>query len=202
MTTVTTGYRRRMEGDAPQATTGRRAQLVALDLAVYRAVAATETPDLDRDLARLSRAADNSKLWLGTAGALALLGGSRGRRAAVNGLAAIGATSALVNLVVKPLARRRRPDRLTGGVPVARHVPMPGSVSFPSGHAASAFAFASGVAHVLPVAAPLHLAAGLVAYSRIHTGVHYPADVVAGALLGSAIAPVTSAVLDRRRRAS
>ena len=188
-----------MEGHAPQATTGRRAQLVALDLAVYRAVAATPTPDLDRDLARLSRAADNSKLWLGTAGALALLGGSSGRRAAVNGLVAVGATSALVNLVVKPLARRRRPDR--GGVPPARHVPMPGSVSFPSGHAASAFAFASGVAHVLPVAAPLHLAAGLVAYSRIHTGVHYPADVVGGALLGSAVAPIASAAIDRLRHA-
>lgn len=188
-----------MRSDLPPTGRGRRAQFVALDLAVYRAVAATPTPDLDRDLARLSRAADNSKLWLGTAGALALLGGRTGRRAAVNGLAAVGATSALVNLVVKPLARRRRPDR--GGVPPARHVPMPGSVSFPSGHAASAFAFASGVAHVLPVAAPLHLAAGLVAYSRIHTGVHYPADVVVGALLGSAIAPVTSAVLDRRRHA-
>ena len=188
-----------MASNAPRPKAGRRAQLVSLDLAVYRAVATTETPDLDRDLARLSRAADNSKLWLAAAGAIALLGGARGRRAAVNGLAALGATSAIVNLVAKPLGGRRRPDRALGRVPLARHVPMPGSVSFPSGHAASAFAFTSGVAHVLPVATPLHLAAALVAYSRIHTGVHYPADVVAGALLGSAVAPFTSAALDRRR---
>ena len=190
-----------MTSDLPPTRRGRRAQLVALDLAVYRAVAATETPDLDRDLVRLSRAADNSKLWLATAGAIALVGGRRGRRAAANGLVAVGTTSALVNLVVKPLTRRARPDRVLGRVPPARHVPMPNSVSFPSGHAASAFAFTSGVAHVLPVTAPLRVLGALVAYSRVHTGVHYPADVVAGALLGSAVAPFTSLALDRRHAA-
>jgi len=76
---------------------------------------------------------------------------------------------------------------------------MPLSTSFPSGHSASAFAFASGVGASLPVAAvPLRALATLVAYSRVHTGVHYPADVVAGSVLGGAIAPVVVSVLDRR----
>lgn len=76
---------------------------------------------------------------------------------------------------------------------------MPRSTSFPSGHAASAFAFATGVAGVLPTAIPLQLAAAMVAYSRVHTGVHYPADVIVGALIGSSVAPVTSAALKRLR---
>ena len=76
---------------------------------------------------------------------------------------------------------------------------MPISSSFPSGHSATAFAFATGVGHVSPAAAaPLSGLAALVAYSRVHTGVHYPADAVAGSLLGTALAGATSAILDRR----
>ncbi len=187
-----------MVGDTP-GPVGRRAQLEALDLAIYQAIAATHTPDLDRDFERLSRAADHSKLWIASAALLALTAGRSGRRAAANGLAAVAVTSGVVNLIAKPLGGRRRPDRAAYAVPVARHVPMPGSTSFPSGHSASAFAFASGVTDVLPVAVPLQLSAALVAYSRVHTGVHYPADVIAGALIGSAVAPLTSALLKRIR---
>ena len=108
-------------------------------------------------------------------------------------------TSAVVNAAVKPLARRRRPDRLAGEVPVARHVRMPTSRSFPSGHSASAFAFATGVGHVSPaIAVPLRGLAAGVAYSRVHTGVHYPGDVLAGALIGTALAPLTTHTLARR----
>ena len=106
-------------------------------------------------------------------------------------------TATVVNAAVKPLARRRRPDRLAGEVPVARHVTMPTSRSFPSGHSAGAFAFATGVGHVSPGAAvPLRALAATVAYSRVHTGVHYPGDVLAGALIGTALAQVTTHVIE------
>jgi membrane-associated phospholipid phosphatase len=76
---------------------------------------------------------------------------------------------------------------------------MPSSTSFPSGHSAAAFAFATGVGHVLPPAAiPLQALAALIAYSRVHTGVHYPGDVVVGAVTGTALAQLTTHALDRR----
>ncbi len=80
---------------------------------------------------------------------------------------------------------------------------MPRSTSFPSGHSASAFAFASAASAPLPgMGGLLQMAAAMVAYSRVHTGVHYPVDVVVGSLIGSAIAPVTTAALDRLRGGS
>lgn len=170
-----------------------------LDVAMYAAVARTPTPTIDRFMSRLSSAADHSKLNLAAAATVALVGGRRGRRGAVYGLAALGAASVTVNLVAKPFGRRHRPDRSTQEVPIARHVPMPTTSSFPSGHSAAAFAFATGVGHINARAAiPLRGLAALVAYSRIHTGVHYPGDVVAGVLMGEALAQLVSRGLDRR----
>ncbi len=175
-------------------------ELNKLDLAVYAAIAVTPTPAMDRALRRLSRAASYSRLWLGCSALLAACGGKRGRRAAENGLASIALTSAAVNLVLKPLGNRRRPDRQTYDVPVARQVTMPRSTSWPSGHAASAFAFASGVGAAWPqTGIPLAVVASLVAYSRVHTGVHYPSDTIAGTVCGVALAPVAVAAVERRR---
>ena len=171
-----------------------------VDIALYAAVAQTSTPTLDRAMSRLSRAADYSRLSIASAAVLALTGGASGRRAAAMGLASVGVTATVCNLAVKPLGRRRRPDRAARAVPLARHVRMPVSSSFPSGHSAAAFAFATGVGSVLPqVAIALRGLAALVAYSRVHTGVHYPGDVVAGSLLGGALAQATTHALDRGR---
>ena len=169
-----------------------------LDMALYAAIAQTPTPTLDRAMARLSRAADRSRLSMAAAAVLAATGGRRGRRAATMGLVSVAVTSGLVNLGMKPLGRRRRPDRAARQVPVARHVRMPSTTSFPSGHSAAAFAFATGVGDVLPPAAiPLRGLAAVVAYSRVHTGVHFPGDVVAGALIGTTLAQLTTHTLER-----
>ena len=173
-------------------------ELGTLDRAVYKAVAATPTPELDGHYRRLSRAADHSVLWLSIAATLAVVGGRNGRRAAIESVLAIGVTSATVNLGLKPLARRRRPTRADPAQFEGRAVPMPESPSFPSGHAASAFAFAYAVGRNVPgLAVPIRLLAGGVAYSRVHTGVHYPGDVVVGAMVGAGMAAMVGAACDR-----
>ena len=177
-----------------------RGELVRLDTTVYSAIASTPTPLLDRVLRGVSRAANYSKLWLASSAVLAVAGGPRGRDAAVDGLASVALTSAVVNGALKPLARRRRPDRDSFNVPAGRQVRMPASRSFPSGHAASAFAFAASVAADGPQAGLiLNVAAAVVAYSRVHTGVHYPGDVIAGSLTGAALAPIAVSALRRLR---
>ena len=168
-----------------------------LDVAAYGAIAGTPTPALDSALSRLSRAADYSRLSLASAVVLAVAGGPRGRRAAVRGMAAVAVTATIVNAVIKPALRRRRPDRAAASGPPGRQVRMPASHSFPSGHSAAAFAFATGAGQALPwTAPPLNALAGLVAYSRVHTGVHYPVDVIAGSFCGITLAASTNRALD------
>ena len=175
------------------------ARFDTVDRAAYLAVAASRTPMLDAGLARLSNAANNSGLWLATAAGLAVLGGRRQRHAAALGVTAIVVTSATVNLLIKPVLRRARPNRHDAAVPELRHVRMPASHSFPSGHAASAFAFATTVGHQLPAAAlPLRILATAVAYSRIHTGVHYPGDVLVGAGIGAMCGTAVRSTVNRR----
>jgi undecaprenyl-diphosphatase len=175
-----------------------REQVDNLDRAVYRAIAASPTPGLDKAFGKLSKSADHSKLWVATAALMALSGRS-GRKAAVNGLAAIAVTSGVVNAVAKPLGGRRRPDRAGNQVPVTRQVHMPESTSFPSGHSGSAFAFASAVADTWPaIGAPVRAMATLVAYSRVHTGVHYPGDVIVGSFIGGVVGPLTAKIIGKR----
>jgi len=172
-------------------------QLGAVDRATYTAIATTPTPALDEPLRRLSRAADKSRLWFAIAAGLAIGGGTAGRRAALRGTLAIGATSALVNLAIKPVSFRTRPDRIRAGVPGQRQVEMPGSTSFPSGHSASAFAFATAISRERPWAAlACGFLAAAVAYSRVHTGVHYPGDTVVGSLIGASTGLAVASLLD------
>jgi len=171
-----------------------------IDAAVYDAIAATPTPGLDEAMRRLSSAADYSRLSFASAALLAAFGGRKGRRAALSGLQSLAAAALVANAVVKPLGRRRRPQAEAHGVPRARRIRIPGSHSFPSGHTAAAVSFATGAGRVMPSAAvPLYSLAALVGYSRVHTGVHYPGDVLAGAMLGVLFADVVTAARGRER---
>jgi undecaprenyl-diphosphatase len=143
-------------------------------------------------LLRLTRSANHSLLWFAVASVLAGRLGIN-RRGAARAVVAIAGASFSANAVLKPLVPRRRPP--------AEHLPPyrclgdpPTSSSFPSGHAASAVAFATAVGMDSPrtglALAPL---AAAVAYSRVHVGVHWASDVLAGAALGA-----TSALLTQR----
>jgi diacylglycerol kinase family enzyme/membrane-associated phospholipid phosphatase len=162
------------------------------DLALFRAAARSELPVLGPALPRLSRAANQSRLWMAVAAGLAFAAGRFGRRAALRGLLAIAATSAVTNLPAKLLAGRERPD-LSVVPEVRRLARVPASTSFPSGHSASALAFATAASLELPRArVPLLALASAVAYSRVYTGVHYPGDVLVGGAIGVLIARATT----------
>ncbi|WP_393073907.1 bifunctional phosphatase PAP2/diacylglycerol kinase family protein [Streptomyces sp. LN704] len=162
------------------------------DRRLFRRVAAARLPGADPALRRLSHCADHGRLWLGAAAGLALVGSGTGRRAALRGLGSLALASLTVNTAAKWSTRRPRP--LLDLVPPIRHLArQPHSTSFPSGHSASAAAFATGVAlesagHgalVAPVAAA-------VAFSRVYVGVHYPGDVLVGVAIGVGAAALTA----------
>ncbi len=163
-----------------------------LDLAVMRRSGALHASPVDEGMKRLSRAANHSVLWLVVAGVLAMRKGVT-RRAALRGVAAIGGASFSASLVAKRLFPRRRPAADLLEVP-RRLTRRPTSSSFPSGHAASAAAFTTALAMESPrLAVAVAPVAAAVAYSRVHTGVHWPSDVAAGAAIG-----VGAALLTRR----
>lgn len=169
---------------------GRAGRISELDRAASRAVSELPRSPADGALKALSRAADHGLLWFGVAALLAARRGSS-RKAALRGLGSIALASTSANAVLKPLLPRRRPA--ASELPAYQQLAdPPTSSSFPSGHAASAAAFATAVAMESPrlgmAVVPL---AATVAYSRVHVGVHWTSDVVAGAALGTGLALLT-----------
>jgi diacylglycerol kinase family enzyme/membrane-associated phospholipid phosphatase len=160
------------------------------DARLHALVGALPASPADRWLRRLSNAANHGRIWLAIA---VLLGLKKGplRRGAIRGLGSLGFSSLLVNVVLKRIFGRVRPDleNLRSDRTLRR---SPVTLSFPSGHAASAAAFATGVAmeSSLAGAAVVPIAAA-VGYSRVHVGVHYPGDVLAGFVVGGAVAAGT-----------
>lgn len=160
------------------------------DRAISRAISQWHPSHVDTAMKGLSTSANHSMLWFGVAALLAARRGTT-RKAAMRGLLSIALASATANAGLKPLLPRRRPA--ASELPAYQKIANPPtSSSFPSGHAASAAAFATAVAMESPrtglVLAPL---AASVAYSRVHVGVHWTSDVVAGAALGGGIAWLT-----------
>jgi undecaprenyl-diphosphatase len=155
-----------------------RGQLQRLDRRLMKRALRVRSPALDGALVRLTRAANYSRLWLVIAACLAAVGR---RRAACRGITAIAIAATVANGPAKLLVRRRRPSRRSSPALIR----TPRSTSFPSGHSAAAFAFAVGASSELPALAPVLVPlAGAVAYSRVHTGVHYPSDVAGGVAIG------------------
>ena len=153
-------------------------------------VADAESPILDRVLPRLSWAADHSVLWLAIATGLGATRNKWARRAALRGVASIAIASATTNVAAKGLARRARPGH---EIPILRQlIRVPKTTSFPSGHSASAAAFATGIALETPrLAVPVAGLALAVGASRVVAGVHYPSDVLAGFAIGTAAGALT-----------
>lgn len=161
-----------------------RDALLALDCRLFEFAAERNWPLAEPVLPRLSRSANHGVLWFAVAAAMAASRTPRARRAAARGVASLSLASLTINTLGKRSVRRPRP--VLDPVPLVRQLKrQPITTSFPSGHSASAAAFAAGVALESPAwGAAVAPVAWSVALSRVYTGVHFPSDVLTGAALG------------------
>jgi len=144
------------------------------------------TPEIERGVARFSKAGEHAAVWLLIGAAGQALDGPR-RPAWHRALGAVAGTYVL-NTALKLSIRRRRPQLadlppLTG---------TPTGLSFPSAHTATGFAGALAYSRLGLPAGPLYGLAIALALSRLYLGVHFPSDILAGALLGTVVAAVAT----------
>ena len=139
------------------------------------------SPAAERAVARFSRLGEHGALWL----AIGLLSGAvdRQRRPTWRRATANVARAYLLNTLLKLVVRRRRP--MLEGLPALAGTPT--ALSFPSAHAATSFAGARSYSRAGLPTRPLYLLAASLSASRVYLGVHYPSDVLGGALLGAAL---------------
>lgn len=146
-------------------------------------------PRRERAVSAYSRLGEHAACWLALGLGGALIDADR-RPRWVRGAGVVAGAYAL-NFAVKVAVRRRRPE-LEGLPPLS---PVVSRLSFPSAHATTSFA-AARIYRGLAPAALLYPAAAAFAVSRPYLGVHYPSDVVAGAVLGTALAAIVAAAAE------
>ena len=141
----------------------------------------------ERAVARFSRLGEHAGVWLAIGVTGSLVGADPARRERWWRATATVAGTYALNTAVKLLVRRRRPE-LPGLPPLARTATR---LSFPSAHASTSFAGALAYSRLGAPRLPLYALAVKLSLSRVYLGVHYPSDVLAGALLGTAVAQAT-----------
>ena len=146
----------------------------------------------------LSRIGSDGAIWL----LIAIIAAFYWRRPAIFLYVAVADVVAdlTASLLRHAIGRERPPLRFPEPHPL---VHVPGSPSFPSGHAATSFACAATLAWLTPLSPiALYTLAALIAFSRVYVGVHYPLDVLGGAALGLGVATALRLLVEARRRSA
>jgi membrane-associated phospholipid phosphatase len=176
-----------MRGSTPTSTGSASSPslLAELDLRLLRLLRTRgHTPAFEAAILRLAQSGENGLLWYAIA-----LGGAaldrRGRRDSYLLAVKVVLATLVVNTVVKQTVRRARPV-LEEELPAL--TPVLSGRSYPSAHSSTSFAGARALAAAGLPAVPLYALATAMALSRPYLGVHYPSDIVAGAVLGDATA--------------
>jgi membrane-associated phospholipid phosphatase len=145
------------------------------------------TPAVEQAVARFSLLGEHAGIWLALGVAESALSGAEERARWLRATTIVAGTYA-ANTALKLVVRRARPE-LPGLPPLTS---TPTRLGFPSAHASTSFAAALAYRRAGLPGAPLYALAVSLALSRLYLGVHYPSDVLAGALLGTGIAAVAS----------
>jgi undecaprenyl-diphosphatase len=161
---------------------------MAVDTALYLRINALQFgPGPDRAIEFVSRGMHYGEGWAVVAVAMIIVDPASGLKASAEALPVLWATMLTVNYALKKLFRRRRPFMAIVRARVLG--PKPKDFTFPSGHTAAAFAGALLFGAHAPIWSPLFYAlAVVVGFSRIYLGVHYPSDVLIGAVVGTVLA--------------
>jgi undecaprenyl-diphosphatase len=167
--------------------------VLGLDRQIDRWVVHHRTEPFDTLFVWLSRAGSSGLVWV----VISIVVGIVWRRYALFGMTLLTVLVAdTSNYLLKDVFDRQRPSARYAEPDPLLHPPS--SHSFPSGHAATSFACATVIGASVPkLRVPLYVLAALIAWSRVYVGVHYPADVLAGALYGLAVGLVLVRVLPR-----
>jgi len=159
-------------------------------------------PVLDKIMIFISSLGNKGMLWIAI-GVLFLLFGFRNKRWRSRGflvLFSLAANFLACNVALKPLIDRTRPYYVLDYTPL---IPPVGDPSFPSGHTSASFAAATAIYAINKkwgIAA--YAFAAVMGFSRLYLGVHFPTDVLAGALVGTAAAMIIIKIFDAKQRGS
>jgi membrane-associated phospholipid phosphatase len=144
------------------------------------------TAPRERAVARFSALGEHAGVWLAFGAAASLVASGEESRRWRSATGVVAGAYAL-NTALKLAVGRRRPE-LPGLPPL---VSTPTRLSFPSAHATTSFAAARAYSRLGAPRTPLYALAASLAASRVYLGVHYPSDVLAGAVLGSVLGALT-----------